>query len=122
MERKEPKIFDVVFFETANGNQPARDIIKGLPKNDQKEIGADIRVVQNSYPIGLPLVKKLKPDLWEIRSMVKNGIFRVFFTIHNEKIILLHAIMKKTKKTPIQDLDLAVVRLKELKKLQQQDG
>jgi len=120
MEQKKQKAFDIVFFETANGNQPIRDFIKRLSKDDQKEIGADIRVVQNSFPIGLPLVRKIKPDLWEIRSMVKDGIFRVFFTIHNEKIILLHAIIKKSNKTPPQELDVAVARLKEFNRMQKQ--
>ncbi|MCL2481513.1 MAG: type II toxin-antitoxin system RelE/ParE family toxin [Spirochaetaceae bacterium] len=118
MEQKWQKVFDIVFFETASGKQPARDFIKRLSKDDQKEIGADIRVVQNSFPIGLPLVRKLKPDLWEIRSLIKDGIFRVFFTILNEKIILLHAIVKKSNKTPLKELDVAVTRLNEFKRMQ----
>ena len=109
--------FIVVFFETASGKQPVRDFFKELPKEDQKEIGADIRMVQNSFPIGLPLVKKLKPELWEIRSIVKDGISRVFFTFFNEKIILLHAFLKKTQKTPSREIDLAVERLKEFKRI-----
>ena len=120
MQLKNPKIYDVVFFETTNGNQPARDFIKGLPKDDQKEIGADIRVVQNSFPVGFPLVRKLNPDLWEIRSIIRDGIFRVFFTVFGEKIILLHAIVKKSMKTPPQDLNVALTRLKEFKRMQKQ--
>jgi len=58
--------FDVVFFETASGKQPVREYIRGLSKEDQKEVGADIRVVQDNFPMGLPLVRKLKPELWEI--------------------------------------------------------
>ena len=122
MEKKNPKIYDVVFFETPNGNQPAREVIKGLSKDDQKEIGADIRVVQNSFPIGLPLVRKLRPDLWEIRSIILNGFFRVFLTFFGEKMILLHAIVKKTKKTPPQEIEVAVTRLKEFKRMQKQSG
>ena len=111
-----------MFFETANGNQPARDVIKGFSKDDQKEIGADIRVVQNNFPIGLPLVRKLKPDLWEIRSIITNGFFRVFFTFLSERIILLHAIIKKTNKTPIQEIEVAIARLKEFKRMQKQSN
>ena len=122
MERSRGKVFDVVFFETANGNQPARDVIKGLSKNDQKEIGADIRVVQNSFPVGLPLVRKLKPDLWEIRSIITNGFFRIFLTFLGEKIILLHAIVKKTNKTPPKEIEVAVTRLKEFKRMQKQSN
>jgi len=118
MELNEPKSFDVVFFETESGKQPVRDFIRGLSKDDQKEIGADIRVVQNSFPIGLPLVKKIKPELWEIRSFIKDGISRVFFTFIREKIILLHAIVKKTQKTPSREIDVANERLKEFKRIQ----
>ena len=119
MQKTEEKRFDVVFFQTGNGKQPAREFIKELRKEDQREIGADIRVVQENFPIGLPLVKKLKPELWEIRSTIKNGISRVFFTFRNEKMILLHAIVKKTQKTPVQDIGIAIDRLKEFKKLQE---
>jgi phage-related protein len=120
MKNEGQKVFDVVFFETENGKQPAREFIKKLSKEDQKEIGADIRVVQDSFPIGLPLVRKLKPELWEIRSFIKDGISRVFFTFFNEKIILLHVIVKKMQKTPLKEIDVAIERLKEFKKMQKQ--
>jgi len=117
MQNKEQKIYKVVFFETESGRQPVREFIIGLAKDDQKIVGADIRIVQNNYPIGFPLVKKLKPELWEIRSNIKEGISRVFFTFANEKIILLHAIVKKTQKTPPREIDVAIGRLKEFKKM-----
>jgi phage-related protein len=118
MKNEERKYFDVVFFETENGKQPVRDFIKKLSKEDQKEVGADIRVVQDNFPIGLPLVKKLKPELWEIRSFIKDGINRVFFTFIKNEIILLHAFVKKTQKTPLKEIDVALERLKEFKKMQ----
>jgi len=119
MPKKEQKPFEVVFFQNANEKQPVRDFIRELRKEDQREIGSDIRFVQDNFPIGLPLVRKLKPELWEIRSTIKNGISRVFFTFYNEKMILLHAIVKKTQKTPSKDIDVATERLKEFKKLQE---
>ena len=117
--KSQQKGFDVVFFKNANGNQPVREFIQGLERNKQKELGADIRVIQNSFPVGLPLVKKLKSELWEIRSITKDGVIRVFFTFLNEKIILLHAFTKKSQKTPLQEIDTAIKRLKEFRKLQQ---
>ena len=115
---REEKSFEVVFFEAESGNQPAREFIKDLAKDDKKIVGADIRVVQNSFPIGLPLVRKLKHGLWEIRSDVKDGICRIFFTFINEEIILLHGIVKKTQKTPQHEIDVAIERIKEFKRLQ----
>ena len=118
MKNDETKVFDVVFFKTSGNKQPVRDFILEQKKDDQKEIGSDIRFVQNNFPLGLPLVKKLKPDLWEIRSIIKDGICRVFFTFFNEKIILLHAIVKKSQRTPPKEIDIATERLKEFKKMQ----
>jgi len=118
MKNERKKSFDVVFFENENGKQPVREFIKKLSKEVQKEVGADIRIVQDKFPIGLPLVRKLKPELWEIRSSIKDGINRVFFTFINEKIILLHAFIKKMQKTPMKEIDVALERLKEFKKMQ----
>jgi len=116
--KNEEKGFKAVFFETENGNQPARDFIKGLSKDDKRIVGADIRVIQNSFPIGLPLVRKIKHGLWEIRSVVKDGISRIFFTFINEEIILLHGFVKKTQKTPSKEIDIATGRINEFKRLQ----
>ncbi|MCL2440708.1 MAG: type II toxin-antitoxin system RelE/ParE family toxin [Treponema sp.] len=118
MHDKNQKVFDVVFFETANGRQPVREFILEQTREDQKEIGSDIRNVQDNFPVGLPLVRKLKSELWEIRSIIKDSISRVFFTFYKEKIILLHAIVKKSQKTPPKDIDVATERLKEFKRMQ----
>jgi len=117
MKEKTKQVFEVVFFETENGKQPVRDFILGLIKQDKKELGADIRSVQMEFPMGLPLVRKISAGLWEIRSMLKDGICRVFFTIAERNIVLLHAFIKKTKKTPLNELSTANDRLKDFKKI-----
>ena len=120
MEEKSQKDFEVVFFETASGKQPVREFIWGLTKEDKKEVGADIRTVQAGFPMGLPLVKKIDSGVWEIRSTIRDGICRVFFTVTGEKIVLLHAYLKKTQKIPPKELDIVKERLKELRNMQRQ--
>jgi len=114
---QQQKGFDIVFFETANERQPVKDFINNLTKGEQREISADIRLVQEGFPIGLPLVRKLKPGLWEIRSIIRDGICRVFFSFVEKRIIILHAIVKKTQKTPLKKINTAIERLKEFKRL-----
>ena len=77
---------------------------------EKKAIGEDIKAVEYSWPIGYPQVVKLDRDLWEVRTNLPDGICRVFFTIWKRYMVLLHSIIKKTRKTPIQDLDLAKKR------------
>ncbi len=63
----------------------------------------------------MPLVRKLEPDLWEVRSDISSGIARVLFTIQGELIILLHGFVKKSIKIPPKDLSLARKRLAQIR-------
>ncbi len=56
------------------------------------------KTVQFGWPLGMPLIRKLEPDLWEVRSNLKNRIARVLFTISTDKMILLHGFIKKSQK------------------------
>jgi phage-related protein len=112
MERDTP--LQVAFYSTPSGREPVRDWLKSLPAEERKIIGEDIKVVQFGFPLGMPLMRKLKPGLWEVRSMLPDRIARVFFTIYDEHIVLLHGFIKKSQKTPTEDLDLAVKRLASL--------
>jgi phage-related protein len=91
-----------------------RDWLKSLPAEERKIIGEDIKAVQFGFPMGMPLMRKLRPGLWEVRSMLPDRIARALFTIHDEQIVLLHGFIKKSQKTPTEDLDLAVKRLTSL--------
>jgi len=64
----------------------------------------------------MPLAKKLSKGIWEIRTNLENKISRVLFTLSGEQIFLLHGFIKKTEKTPKDDLNLAIKRMKQLKK------
>ncbi len=105
----------VVFYKSLNGKEPVRDWLKELPFQDKKVIGEDIKTVQFGWPLGMPLVRKLEPDLWEVRSNISIGIARVLFTIQGEHIVLLHGFIKKSAKTPSEDLALAQKRLAQVR-------
>lgn len=79
-------------------------------------VGEDLRTVQIGWPLGMPLVRKLEPGLWEVRINVAAGIVRVLFTILGVELILLHAFVKKTPATPKDDLVLARRRMKEVQR------
>jgi phage-related protein len=94
---------------------PVRDWIKGLDPADRKIIGEDIKDVEFSWPIGMPLVRALGRGLWEVRSTLTQGrIARVLFCNHEGRMVLLHGFIKKTQKTPDEERDLALKRMKEI--------
>ena len=78
-------------------------------------MGNDIRRAQMDWPVGMPLVRKLGKELWEIRTRVPKGIFRIFFTVYKRKLVLLHGLVKKSQATPLHELDLARMRLLDFK-------
>lgn len=108
-EQKTPKL-GCRFFKTDGGTEPVRDWLRDLVPEVRKEIGSDILVVQWRWPIGKPLVDGFGGGLFEIRTRVAGDSYRVLFCISESTMILLHGFMKKTKKTPKTDLELARAR------------
>jgi phage-related protein len=104
-----PKL-SVKFFLSAEGREPVRDWLKSLPADERKQVGDDIRTVQFGWPIGMPLVRKMADGLWEIRVDLPTRIARALFTVVDGEAVLLHGFIKKSQKTPQQDLDVAKKR------------
>jgi phage-related protein len=103
----------VVFFKTDAGNEPVREWLKGLPREDRKTVGADILTVQYAWPVGKPLVDNLGDGLWEVRSRLSNRIARTLFAVVDQEIVLLHGFIKKQRRTPPDELELAKKRKKQ---------
>jgi phage-related protein len=102
------------FYETAAGRKPVRDWILELSEADRYLIGKDIQKVEFGWPIGRPHCAPLGAGMWEVRSALSSDrIARVIFCLSEGEMILLHAFVKKTQKTPQADLTLALKRLKE---------
>lgn len=101
------KWLEIVFFRTGTGNEPVREWLQGLPKDDRRTIGIDLKTVQYGWPLGMPLVRKLERGLWEVRSTLDRRTARIVFTVVGERIVLLHGFVKKARKTPRADLELA---------------
>ena len=78
-------------------------------------MGEDIKDVEFAWPIGMPLCRSLGNGLWEVRSdLTKGRTARVLFCVQDGEMVLLHAFIKKTQKTPDADLELALKRRKEI--------
>ena len=105
-ESAEP-VLGVAFYRTAAGNEPVRQWLKDLKREDRKAIGQDIKTAQYGWPLGMPLIRTLEPGLWEVRSHTSQGIARVIFTVVDGVMVLLHAFVKKSQKTPLEDLSTA---------------
>jgi phage-related protein len=109
------KRLPAVFYRSEGGAEPVRDWLKQLSADDRRVLGRDIATAEYGWPIGMPLCRPLGGGLWEVRSnLADNRIARVIFCAAAGHMVLLHAFVKKTQKTPKPDLDLARRRQKEI--------
>ena len=114
---KPKKRLPVRFFESHSGSTPVREWLLSLSETDRRTIGVDIQTAEFGWPVGMPLCRALAghKGLWEIRSNLSGGrIARVIFCVHRGHMVLLHGFIKKTQKTPPQDITMAVKRQKGL--------
>jgi len=109
------KRLPAAFYALSSGREPVREWLQSLDREDRKRIGEDIKDVEFSWPIGMPLCRSLGRGLWEVRSDLTQGrIARVLFCSQDSRMVLSHAFVKKTQKTPTSEIDLALRRAKEL--------
>jgi len=112
-----PRKIPLIFFRTVAGVEPVRDWLKALPEIERREIGKDLMRAQWRWPVGMPLSKPLSDGLWEIRTQLPTGrIARVLICFYRGHLVALHGFIKKTRKTPNEDLGVARRRMKELER------
>jgi len=107
---RQGKRVPAVFFRTEAGGEPVREWLKSLPHDDdRKRIGADIKTVEFGWPLGMPVCRPMGNGIYEIRTQLTgNRTARILFYIDKQsRMILLHGFIKKTRKTPDEDLELA---------------
>ena len=104
----------IAFYRTSGNDEPVRAWLLSLPTEVRKEIGGDIRNVQDGWPLGKPYVDGFGDGLYEVRTSHRGQQYQVFFIIVEETMVLLHGFQKKTQKTPAAEIKLARRRQKEV--------
>ena len=105
----------IKFFLDHRGKNPVGDF---LDENKNIKIKA-MMIFHNITEFGLisviPHIKKLSGlPLWEIRILGKDKARILYVSEIKDEIILLHAFKKKTQKTPMKEINIAIKRLKQL--------
>ena len=86
--RREP-ILRVAFCASAGGREAVRDWLRELVRRDLQTIGTDLKTVPFGWPMGMPLIRKLDADLWEVRSRHRDGVARTMFTVEGNTMVIL---------------------------------
>ena len=105
----------VVFYRSAGGAEPVRQWLRSLLAQDRRVIGGDLATLQVGWPMGMPLCRALGAGLWEMRSnLPSRRIARLLFFAADDRLGVVHGFIKKTRKTPVEDIELARRRMKEM--------
>ena len=107
-------MYEVVFYKDRQGNEPIKDYLYALYEKGRtskrervlaNKITAYIKALQEyGTRVGVPTVRHIDGNLWELRPL-DNRIF--FFYWKDNTFVLLHHFVKKTQKTPQQEIDKA---------------
>ena len=114
-------MYSVYFYRENNGNEPVLEYLKELSKSNSKDNRVKLKKIQdyievlsqNGLSSGLPFIKHIKGELWELRPKK----CRIFFVAWiDNSFVLLHCFDKKTMKTPRREIKKAIKEIEELKK------
>ena len=113
-------MYEVKFYRDKNGKSEIVEFLDELKEkgetsknervNRDKILAYIGALEQYGTRIGQPIVKHIDGSLWELRPLA-NRIF--FFYWRDNKFVLLHHFIKKTRKTPSREIQLARAKLKD---------
>ena len=96
----------------------ARVALRSFPEDVRRELGKVIFDLQKGEKLSMPLSRPMPSvaqGVQELRIKDRAGAYRVFyFTRLADAILIFHAFVKKTMKTPPSEIELAQKRLKEM--------
>ena len=101
--------YKVKFFKDSKNNSPVSEYINGLDVKERAKVSKYIEFLrEHKGVLDEPYSKHIKGKIRELRVDLSSKRHRIFyFTFVGKNIILLHAFLKKTEKTPLSEIKIA---------------
>ena len=101
--------FEVEFYETSEGEQPAKEFLSRLDSKMRAKLVNTIAILQNNgSELREPYSKHVLEGIFELRAKVGSDITRVMYFFYIDRhIILTNGFIKKTQKTPPGEIEKA---------------
>jgi phage-related protein len=109
--------YEIELYEKANDEAPVLDFIISLNPKQQAKIYREIELLKKfGNELHFSHTRKMEGEkyssLWELRIEFASDAFRIFyFMCYQNRSVLLHGFQKKTEKTPVKELDIALNRM-----------
>jgi phage-related protein len=99
-------------------HRAAREAIRSFPADVRQSLGKAIWELQKGVRLTMPLSKSIPgvaAGVEELRIKDRSGAYRAFYYVRSEYgVLVFHAFMKKSQKTPQAELKIGQRRLTEL--------
>lgn len=107
-------MYRVRFFRQSDGESPIKDFLVSSHESLRSKIARQIRYLEEfGLTLANPNLKKLTgTSLWEVRILGKDNIRIICAAIISNEIAIVHIFKKKSNKTPLRDLNIALKRYK----------
>lgn len=101
--------FEIEFYAKADGTEPAKEFLLSLDVKMRAKMLRTISMLEtNGYALREPCSKALDDGIFELRAKVGSNITRVlYFFVVDRRAILTNGFVKKTQKTPQNEIELA---------------
>ena len=101
--------FDISFYQKADGTKPAREFIKSLEHKMRAKAAWTINALEVcGNDLREPYSKHLDDGIFELRIKVSSDISRIlYFFVVGQRAVLTHGFIKKTQKTPPEEIQRA---------------
>jgi len=100
----------VTFYTKANGKCPVKDFLDSLPGKAAQKVAWVLSPLEDLDVVPSLYFKKLvgAEEIWECRIQSGSNTYRIFcFFLGNSVVVLTHGLVKKSQKTPKQEIEKA---------------
>lgn len=103
-------MWQVEFYEKENGEIPVNDFLLSLNEKTRAKAAKEIRILSEyGNKLREPYSKHIQEGIFELRIKFASDISRIFyFFFDGNKIILTNGFIKKTQKTPKEEIEKAI--------------
>lgn len=101
--------FEIVFYDKPDGSEPVKEFLLSVDLKMRAKILRTIDLLaENGTTLRMPYSEHLEDGIFEIRVKSGSDISRVlYFFVIGRKIVLTNGFVKKTQKTPKNEIELA---------------
>ena len=101
--------YNTIFYETSDGKIPVKEFLISLDYDMRAKMIRTLEMLQKNGPaLREPHSKELEDGIFELRAKFGSNISRVLYFYDKERLVLLtNGFVKKTQKTPMQEIELA---------------